>query len=577
MKLFTLITLLFLHISSSIAQNNIPYPIIFVHGLTGSDQTFGTTMEYLSTHDSLGSINVFDVVLNADDDITSSILSEDVKWQDFVFNNVSINVGRRNYDADINNFIDGWSGSYLFAINFQEERIRGAAGSTNDYFDQSNESAIYKQGFALGKMIEEVLNYTGSEKVILVGHSMGGLAIREYLQRTDANNQHTHYVDPTSAQGHFVARVATYGTPHTGSNTAPDPTKASIVPNPFGYSEANRDLLWQYNSYTQCSDYPKGIYMFGGNESCIQSISGNATFPNVDINCNGVENDDITGINENFYSYDYNPSMPLPLDFDYTYMCSIWANWGSGLVGDGAVSIHRQWIHDLDTPSPIGLADTTMNSIPHTSEGADYRTILRGIDEPEQSSRAFLVGFNKEYIGYLTYQQNMQNLDDDFFKIDCPNVDSIQFTLISDSLNILFVEFQNEDLSFQNQFPITSTQQVVSIAVPNEFIYIKIRGLSTVNSWENPYKFSIIPMSFVSTEELVNENTFNIYPNPAKNEVNIETKLKDYEITLTSLEGKVIGLYENVDKLNVENLPKGIYFIQLTTKNKVYIKRFVKE
>ena len=576
MKISLLLLVSLGYMSGCFSQNNLPYPIIFVHGLTGSDQTFGPTMEYLSVHDSLGGINVFDVVLNADNDNTTSLLSNDVKWQDFSFNGDPINVGRRNYQTDINDFVDGWTGSYLFAINFKEERIRGASGSFNDLFDQSNESGVYKQGHALGKMIGEVLTYTGAEKVILVGHSMGGLAIREYLQRMDANSQHPHYIDPNDFHGHHVARVATYGTPHTGSNTATDPTKASDIPNPLGYSEANRDLLWQYNSFTQCSDYPVGIYLFGGNEACIQSVSGNATFPNVDINCNGIENDDIIGINENFYSYDFNYNMSLPDKIDYTYMCSVWANWGSGLIGDGAVSIHRQWLHDLDIPSPQGLADTTMSSIPHTSEGGDYKTILRGIDEPEQSSRAFKVDFNKKYIGYLTYQQNMQPYDGDFFKIDCSNVDSLQFTLDSESLNMISMSFIDENSNTIYFSQINSTHEIVSIAVPSEIVFLRIQGKATYNSWENPYHFLIEPLNYVGVDEVLRNDDFKMYPNPTNDFLHIETEIIDYNVKLISMDGREVLFEKNQSKLDVQALKKGIYLLQLISENGISTKRFVK-
>ena len=46
----------------------------------------------------------------------------------------------------------------------------------------SNQSAIAKQGLALRNVIIYVMQLTGRDKVILMGHSMGGLAAREYLQ-----------------------------------------------------------------------------------------------------------------------------------------------------------------------------------------------------------------------------------------------------------------------------------------------------------------------------------------------------------------------------------------------------------
>jgi len=78
----------------------------------------------------------------------------------------------------------------------------------------SNQSAIAKQGVALKVVIQHVLSLTGRDKVILMGHSMGGLASREYLQNPD------NWTDPYI--NHHVAKLVTTGTPHGGSNsTAP--------------------------------------------------------------------------------------------------------------------------------------------------------------------------------------------------------------------------------------------------------------------------------------------------------------------------------------------------------------------
>lgn len=149
------------------AQPKPPYPIIFVHGLSDSDECFEVPMRYLNnTFDeessgyNWGNINSFDIVLNFDDDNKTSLLDEDVRWEDCYFDEKLILLGRRNYERTSNKWD---SKSSIYAVNFQEERITGASGILNDLFDHSNESAIYKQGFALGKMIKEVLEYTGAQ------------------------------------------------------------------------------------------------------------------------------------------------------------------------------------------------------------------------------------------------------------------------------------------------------------------------------------------------------------------------------------------------------------------------------
>ncbi len=104
-----LITLCLLILSQSGAYAHIKYhyPIIFVHGLISSENEFSETMLYLRVNQDFGDINIFDIVLNADDNSESALMSEDVKWEDFTYNEDEINIGRRNYAASPDDFVDG--------------------------------------------------------------------------------------------------------------------------------------------------------------------------------------------------------------------------------------------------------------------------------------------------------------------------------------------------------------------------------------------------------------------------------------------------------------------------------------
>lgn len=66
-------------------------------------------------------------------------------------------------------------------------------------------SAIDSYADGMARRIDEVLAATGTPQLILVGHSMGGLAIRAYLRRYGQAK---------------VARMITLGTPHRGSRLA---------------------------------------------------------------------------------------------------------------------------------------------------------------------------------------------------------------------------------------------------------------------------------------------------------------------------------------------------------------------
>ena len=61
---------------------------------------------------------------------------------------------------------------------------------------------IDRYAAGIARRVDEVRHATGAEKVILVGHSMGGLAARAYLRRYGCNR---------------VARLVTLGSPHRGT------------------------------------------------------------------------------------------------------------------------------------------------------------------------------------------------------------------------------------------------------------------------------------------------------------------------------------------------------------------------
>ncbi len=564
------------------SQDNLPYPIIFIHGLADSDGVFAGSLEYLRDHDNLGEINVFDIVLNADNDSESSIMSEDVKWEDYTYDGDEINIGRRNYSDDIDDYVHEWTESNLFAINFQEESIDGASGFFNDYFDQSNQAALFKQGYALNKMIQEVLEYTGAEKVILAGHSMGGVCIREYLQRTDENNIHVNWIDPTTEDGHKVARVITFGTPHLGSNTSLDPTK-STIPDEFGNSEANRDLLYEYNSYNFCDGFPQGIYMFGGNENCIASeggVFGNSTFDNVDINCNGSQTDDIVGINESPDSFSYNPEMPLPTNIKYTYLTSIWIGWNIGLIGDGAVAIERQWLHDENNnPVPLGITDTLLTNVFHTSEGNDYLTVIRGLDEPKQFDLAYELDLDQQIIGYVTFQQNRVNLDEDVFKLDCGDNPYVGFVYEGELSGVHTVEFYNMNQELISSELIDAAIDTIFVHVPenDSVVFVKLIGTATSTSWENPYHIYAYPEDI--TQIVVDtKNYLSIYPNPSTGIIGIQTSNNiNCDIEVINFKSQVVYSSKDISngKIDLSFLENGVYILRANIGNQLQNKRIV--
>ncbi len=509
MKTLRNVALFFLLLSNVYGQTgNSPYPVIFVHGLVGSDETFKETMNYLNRPEiSFGPINVFNVILNADNNTASSILEQDVKWIDFIYEGKQIHVGRKNYVDNL----DKWNASSIYAINFKEERIPQADG-INDLFDGSNQSAIFKQGYALKAMINEVLQFTGAKKVILVGHSMGGLAIREYLQRTNdgtPSSARRWWVDPSDSQfGHKVAKVVTIGTPHLGSNSYTDPTPSLLKGDPdtpqsgipSDNGEALRDLKYSYDSYPGCNLLnPVGIYLFGGKEECLLKdiTDGSSPFVNVDINCNGVKNDFIAGINA-YNQTTFNPKMPLPPNIEYTWITSnAWMGEASddllrcktnNVPGDGAVLLSKQWLYDSNfKPMPIGIADTLLTNKPHAlwcnsgiSEADDYITIIRGFDEPDSYQLAYELTSGKSIKGFITFQSHWLPFDTDFFKVVTQQSGELLIEIKGANSGIGQVAILDANLN-----PPTST-----ILNPGTY-YIRVTGTAMTETWKHPYSLTV--------------------------------------------------------------------------------------
>ena len=85
----------------------------------------------------------------------------------------------------------------------------------------------------LARRIDEVLTATGAARLILVGHSMGGLVVRAYLRLQGADK---------------VARVVTLGTPYGGSELAR-----------IGFGANGRQMVPGSDWLAQLADYPQPV------------------------------------------------------------------------------------------------------------------------------------------------------------------------------------------------------------------------------------------------------------------------------------------------------------------------------
>ena len=138
--------------------------------------------------------------------------------------------------------------------------------------------------------------------------------------------------------------------------------------------------------------------------------------------------------------------------------------------------------------------------------------------------------------------------------------------------------------------------EFASLAFGTYYIHPEIIGKSTQNKkvvldFENPEEDSAsfvvdgknIIAGISSTNNL--ESNIYIYPNPAKETLNIRSELKkgiDLKIQILNIQGQVVYdqtsyFYANGQvKINVSNLSNGLYFIYIQSHNTQVVKKFIK-
>ncbi len=131
--------------------------------------------------------------------------------------------------------------------------------------------------------------------------------------------------------------------------------------------------------------------------------------------------------------------------------------------------------------------------------------------------------------------------------------------------------------------------------------------VNMINNWgTNPVRFKFVFTSgggnnifiddinintpvVTSVNKLIRENGFDMFPNPATNDLNISYKLKStmpLQIEIIDVLGKTVSVQqldqisteETISKLNISSLSNGLYFIKIKQNNSViYSNKFIKQ
>jgi hypothetical protein len=524
-------------------KQTLPYPIIFIHGLdSNSEVWFDLGLQMITSGVTFG--GRIDICLNDDGN-----------------NNIANKLIYPTSNADIalyTDYINKLDVGDIYWLNFDVDNF-GRLRSESNFTDVlSNESAIVKQGIAVNIAIQIVLQKTGRDKVILMGHSMGGLASREYIQ------------NPSNWQPdgkHHVAKLVTTGTPHGGF------TGLGLSQTIDFQSEAFRDLK---SSYSISGD--DGIYLFGGSEN-YSTMNNNLIFNfyNVDVNCNGVDADNSTiiGLNEK----------NLPSNLDYAYIIGNCTNCQhlQGLIeGDGivrSVNANLNNFYSLPTPrnefiykssasTPIGLHSDLPKAIPVS---------MQGLDEPNDYNIAYEINLNQTYTGFIT-EQPVDGYPRDFdeYKINIPsdgNYNIIISNSFNKSISYSILDSNLTEVKTNNIAP-NSQQTSFQHNLSSGSYYIEFISNADATSYQYPYTFKI-ENNTLSVDKYVHHEVVKAYPNPFSNNITIETNGKLKRIEIFNMLGQsvkiieAISLNQNSRNLNLSELSNGNYILKITNENSI--------
>jgi PKD repeat protein/pimeloyl-ACP methyl ester carboxylesterase len=503
--------------SNEVAYQKYTYPMIFIHGWTGNDETWDDFNDEAEAYYGWSFGGRLDYCLNPDGDQSTS----DGFYLDLV-DEASLQVGdyyRVNYD-----------------ISADEVLYVGNDGiGFNDDF--SNQSAIVKQGWAVSNAVKRVLELTGAEKVILVGHSMGGLAAREYLQ--NPNNWQTD-------GEHHVAKLLTVGTPNGGSNLSGG-NLGGILNGLDEFSEAVRDLRWKNFLFD-------GDYLDGGVEDNF------SVYYNNDIDCNGFVGDLITGLNQK----------TSPSDLDYACIVGIGNNLPS-LSGDGVVAEGRADLNNylLATPPLMNQhADRYDVTTAHTSiHKENHSTMIRGLDEPDFYETAYPVPLNSFNLGFSTAQAPNHpipnsEVDWDDYRIEVSTSGTLTVNVLNIPVHQFAIFLLDENFNILEQVdPTGESNLFYSVDIDPGIYYVEVASIPTPNSWRFPYAYDIF---FEPSEPLVASFTANQQEGCVPFTVNFtETSTGGAETFLWSFEGGTPASSSSPNPVVTYNEP-GVYPVTLT-------------
>lgn len=115
--------------------------------------------------------------------------------------------------------------------------------------------------------------------------------------------------------------------------------------------------------------------------------------------------------------------------------------------------------------------------------------------------------------------------------------------------------------------------------VPHLVINNLANPSDAVDNGYGGYNFHTSPQTAVNISEITSESKLCIYPNPSSDYIYIKslTNINNIQVYDCKGNGIVTKCEPDISSINITNLPNGMYFLKLETKNGIVFRKFIKE
>jgi len=187
----------------------------------------------------------------------------------------------------------------------------------------------------------------------------------------------------------------------------------------------------------------------------------------------------------------------------------------------------------------------------------------------------------------LTWIDGKTYFSDNFFAVDTLlNVEGCDSII---TLNLSIVEVDTSVTQSGGELTANATNatyqwldcnngfSAISGATSQSFVFSQSGAYAVELSQNSCVDTSSCFVTIVGLFENTLVNSIELHPNPAKDYLTIKTSLTPLNVSIIDLSGKTIQVYLGSDyKVDLSDLPAGIYFMQIESKEGVVGKRFVK-